>query len=148
MSEPEDSKPVEVLIQSYVAGQLTPAEAKDFLGCLQECPALGAEVLDHLRTDEMLSQLIQARSFGSPLVGSDGERHTAPRPNPVPFRVMNLKPYLAWATALAACLAVLVGLGLLWRPQPVVSRKGTLGNGRIRCAPESRFVSATPRLQQ
>ena len=125
MSEPVASKPVEVLIQSYVAGQLTPAEARDLLGRLQECPALGAEVLDHLRMDELLAQLIQAESFGSPLAGSGGERHTAPRPNPVPFRVMNLKPYLAWATALAACLVVLVGLGRLWRPQPGFSRKET-----------------------
>ena len=90
MSEPVASKPVEVLIQSYVAGQLTPAEARDLLGRLQECPALGAEVLDHLRMDELLAQLIQAESFGSPLAGRGGERHTAPRPNPVPFRVMKL----------------------------------------------------------
>jgi hypothetical protein len=123
MSEPLEPNHVEVLIQKYVAGQLTPAEAKDLLGRLQGRPALGTEVLNHLRMDEMLSQLIQAEGFGSPVAASDRAQRPDLDPNPVPFRVVNLKAYLAWATALAACLVVLAGVSLRWRSKPADSEK-------------------------
>jgi len=125
MSEPREPNHVEVLIQKYVAGQLTPAEAKDLLGRLQKHPALGAEVLDHLRLDEMLTQLIQAESYAAPQAASDRSQRSELQPNSMPFRVMNLRPYIAWATALAACLVVLAGLSGWWRPKPAAAREET-----------------------
>jgi hypothetical protein len=128
MSEPLEPNHVEVLIQKYVAGQLTAAEAKDLLRRLQERPALGTEVLDHLRMDEMLSQLIQAEGFGSPVAGSNRIQRSEPRPDVVSFRGISLSRSLAWATALAACLVVLAGVSLRWGSKPAGSGKAAMAN--------------------
>jgi hypothetical protein len=117
MSEPLDPNQSEVLIQKYLAGQLMASEAEHLLALLRERPSLGTDLLNHLQIDDMLSQLIRAEAVASPLaVGKRMPRADAPQPSRF-YALHNWNHPWAWATGLAACLAVLFGVSLLSRPK-------------------------------
>jgi hypothetical protein len=121
MSKPIDPKQTEVLVQKYLSGQLTPGEAAQLLAELKAHPSLGGELLDHLQIDEMLSHLSQAGKVSSPLAAGDSDMAEARFRNviPLPDRSSSWIGSLGWATALAACLALLIGLSFQWWPKSV-----------------------------
>ena len=74
MHEPIEPSEAEVLIQNYVSGQLTPAEAARLLECIKAEPSLGAALLGQMEIDIMLRELngvggwnSQLASFADPL---------------------------------------------------------------------------------
>jgi len=113
----------EVLIQRYVEGGINPEEASQLWTLLQNEPALGDQLLDHLRLDLMLRELSQADALSFETiegVAAAVEGHERATIIPFPEDVTPTRHRwtrgLAWGAAVAACLAVLVTVGgLAWK---------------------------------
>lgn len=110
-SKPRKRMETDVLIQKYVTGELTAAEAQELFRRLREHSGVADDLLEHLRMHEMLRQLIRAeRCCAANFAELSREQSLS---SFVPASTRSWIGPLAWGVALAACLAVLVG-GMLW----------------------------------
>lgn len=123
MSELPGSSSHEVLIEKYLLGTLSPAEANQLLHALQAQPALGGDLLDYLQMHEMLRHLIQAGTLASPLAQDDPASRIEPAASVPASKGFAWTHPLMWVSGLAACIAALIGASLLWRSAPAGSRK-------------------------
>lgn len=107
MSEPGPLN-TDLLIERYIAGQLTPAEAEMLLQRLREQPELGHELLDQFAVDTLLREVARAdRGMG------DSDRSVALLP-----RRSRLYRSVIWITAIAAGILLIALLGK-FLPRPI-----------------------------
>ena len=109
MSEPE--KPdADFLIERYLIGQLSPAEAEALLQRLQAEPDLGKGLLDQLNVDALLRDVARAHRQSAVVVPME------PRPS-----VRRLPRWALWSAALAASVLLVIALirtiGLRAKPE-------------------------------
>ena len=87
MPEPIEPRESEVLIQKYVAGELTTEEADQLLERLKEQPSLGAALLSQMKIDVLLLELTGATGriehWAPPVTGAS-EREFFPNLLPMP----------------------------------------------------------------
>jgi hypothetical protein len=128
--------PTERLIQNLLSGHLTQAEAEQLLTKLVQNPSLGAELLDHLQTDEMLLEISKSEkqslssSVDHNLLFSDRLRGVEELSHPQ-MRIKWINSPL-WATAFAACVALLAGLYFYLSSKPVVLKQQVINESTTR----------------
>jgi hypothetical protein len=114
---PDKSHPLdtEVLIQKYLSGELSAAEAGELHDRLKATPELGFSLLQQLQTNEMLAKIIGAEKAANHVATDREDNAFASRRKIIPVPAFTRAHPLMWATALAACFMALAAGVMVWR---------------------------------